>query len=60
MLDFWSGNVKDGIAAQMNKWKPEDFDMIPLQCVAPLRNLTLEDSHEMVPVVPMVAGGDYD
>lgn len=43
MLDFLTGNKKPEIASKLSQRKLGDLDMnIPLRCVAPLSNLTLE------------------
>lgn len=55
LLDFWAGKMKPEIVSKLAKWKPEDFDLIPLQCVAPLSNLTLTEEDDMVPELPLLA-----
>lgn len=46
MVELWAGMMNSEVASILNRWKPEDLDMIPIQWVGPISALSLEDRTE--------------
>lgn len=54
-LNLWAGKMNSEVVSNLNKWKPEDLNVIPIQWLGPMNALSLEDRiEERVPPVPLL------
>jgi hypothetical protein len=47
LVNYWAGMFSIALVRKMKMWLPENFELIPLQVMAPALQLTMdsEDSH---------------
>lgn len=58
LAQYQVGNMEEELKSQIFRWLPAELDMIPIQCLSPLRNLN-EEAHgnDVVPLVPLLLNG---